>query len=138
MVAADLILTGRKKRRGLIVAITSLVVVTGSLNGSARINTPEKPVCLPVAQLHQNYPNPFNPRTMIPFSLERDSRVTLAVFDEKDRFVKTLVDCELTAGKYVATWNGRDRHGTAVCAGIYYYRLRAENTFNQGKAIVSK
>ncbi len=138
MVVAEIIMAGRIKRPGLIVAIVSVIVMTGSLNGSAQVNRHEEIICLPAAQLHQNYPNPFNPRTMIPFSLERDSRVTLAIFDEKDRFVKTLVDQELAPGKYVATWNGRDRHGTAVCAGIYYYKLRAENTFNQGKAIVLK
>jgi len=131
-------MAGWKKRPGLIVAIASVIVLTGSLSGSTQVNRPEEMVCLPAAQLHQNYPNPFNPRTMIPFSLERDSRVTLAIFDEKDRFIKKLVDRELTPGMYVATWNGRDQHGTAVCAGIYYYKLRAENTFNQGKAIVLK
>ena len=75
---------------------------------------------------------------MIPFSLDRTSRVTLAVFDEKGCYIKTLVDRELTPGMYMATWNGRDRYGTAVRAGIYYYKLRADNTFNQGKAIVLK
>jgi hypothetical protein len=130
--------TGRIRMAGLITVVVGVIILLGPAESRARADGSETAACLPAAQLHQNYPNPFNPRTMIPFSLERNCRVTLTVIDEKGRLIKTLVDRELKPGLYLATWNGRDRHGTAVRAGVYYYRLRADNTFNQGKAIILK
>lgn len=90
----------------------------------------------PAVRLYQNHPNPFNPRTMIPFSVSRPTHVTLAIFEKNGRFVRTLVDRDLDPGRYRATWDGRDQNGDAVRAGVYYYRLRASRTFNEGRAIV--
>jgi hypothetical protein len=81
--------------------------------------------------LEQNYPNPFNPSTRIRFSIaDRNERegengrrgegasVTLKVFDVLGREVATLVNGNLNAGSYEATF---DAHGMA--SGVYFYRL---------------
>jgi Dockerin type I domain/Secretion system C-terminal sorting domain len=71
-------------------------------------------------ELQQNYPNPFNPATTIKFSLPHAGHVTLKVFDLVGREIATLVDKELTAGRYDAHWDA-----TSVESGVYFYQLRA-------------
>ena len=49
-----------------------------------------------------------------------EGRVVVEVFDVAGRRVETLVDQDLAAGRYRATWNG----GGAV-PGVYFVRLSA-------------
>ncbi len=73
-----------------------------------------------VYQLDQNYPNPFNPSTTIRFSLPRSGHVTLKVFNLLGAEATTLMDQELTAGRYEAHWDA-----SGVESGVYFYQLRA-------------
>ncbi len=59
------------------------------------------------------------------YLVHADADVTLAVYDTRGRFVATLVSRRLAAGRYIATWNGRDQHDTAVPSGVYVAQLRA-------------
>ncbi|OGU73625.1 MAG: hypothetical protein A2V93_09130 [Ignavibacteria bacterium RBG_16_34_14] len=54
--------------------------------------------------LFQNYPNPFNPSTNIEFSIPRTENVNLSVYNSIVELIKVLVDQELQAGHYKATW----------------------------------
>ncbi|MGH7456859.1 MAG: fibronectin type III domain-containing protein, partial [bacterium] len=56
-------------------------------------------------ELAQNYPNPFNPTTTIAFSLPRTSHAALKIFDLLGKEIATLVDQNLTAGRYEAHWD---------------------------------
>ena len=42
--------------------------------------------------LSQNYPNPFNPSTIIHYEIPNDGLVTLKIYDELGREVKTLIN----------------------------------------------
>jgi hypothetical protein len=77
------------------------------------------------ARLQGNRPNPFGGATTINFSLERDSDVSLAVYDLSGRLVSELHRGPLTAGAHAIPWNGMDRRGRSVQAGIYVYTLNA-------------
>jgi hypothetical protein len=91
---------------------------------------------LPTAYaLGQNYPNPFNPTTQIAFELPTRSQVTLIVYNVLGRQVAMLVNEQLSAGSYVAEWNGRSSSGAEVASGIYFYRLHTEG-FTQTKKMV--
>jgi len=70
--------------------------------------------------LKQNYPNPFNPVTSIQYSVPRNQKVTLKVFDLLGREVATLVNEVKYAGSYRTTFNGVD-----LASGVYFYRLQA-------------
>jgi hypothetical protein len=74
--------------------------------------------------LHQNHPNPFNPATRIGFTLTRESRVMLEVFDVAGKRIKTLVDRSMVAGRHSEMWDGTDNNGNPVPSGIYIYRLK--------------
>jgi hypothetical protein len=70
--------------------------------------------------LSQNYPNPFNPSTKISFSLARQDRVTLKVYDTLGRTVATLIDGTLPAGGHSAQFDAR-----GLASGVYVCRLSA-------------
>ncbi len=75
-----------------------------------------------------NAPNPFRPQTTIGYHLEQSCPVTLRVFDYQGRLVRTLVATEVqSAGPHEKVWDGRDERGRRVSAGVYFYRITAEN-----------
>ena len=71
-------------------------------------------------QLYQNFPNPFNPSTKIRFRIADYGWVTLKVFDVLGREVATLVNEEMSPGRYERTFNAR-----GLASGVYLYQLRA-------------
>ncbi len=77
--------------------------------------------------LERNYPNPFNPSTTIRFSLPREGRADLKVYDLAGRLVRTLVDEVLPATTHSVEWQGRDDRGRVVPSGTYYYRLSTDS-----------
>ena len=68
--------------------------------------------------LDQNYPNPFNPTTVIKFSLPKETRITLDVFNVIGQHVVTLFDGVKPAGFYDVTFRS-----DGLASGIYFYRL---------------
>jgi hypothetical protein len=83
--------------------------------------------------LDQNYPNPFNPTTNIAYSVPSDSWVTLKVYNYLGQEIATLVDGNMTAGRYVVTWDAR-----GVAAGTYFCRLQSANTMVTKKMALLK
>lgn len=77
--------------------------------------------------LSQNYPNPFNPTTTIDFSLLKGGKVTLVVYNALGQEVQTLVNKELTAGVYSASFNG-----SGLSSGVYFYRIRVQSVEGEG------
>jgi hypothetical protein len=77
----------------------------------------------PVNSLSQNQPNPFNPHTTIRFSVAREGRARLSIYDVRGALVARLVDGVVTAGEHTVGWNGLTRTGSSVGSGIYFYRL---------------
>jgi hypothetical protein len=72
--------------------------------------------------LLQAYPNPFNPTTNISFSLSRQTRVSLKIYDVLGREVVELVNGVRDAGEYTATFNA-----SRLSSGIYIYQLKVGN-----------
>ena len=78
--------------------------------------------------LAQNYPNPFNPNTEIKFNIPRVSLVELSIFNTLGQKVKTLINGQLSANNYTFSWDGKDEYNKIMPSGIYFYRLKAENS----------
>lgn len=76
-------------------------------------------------ELSQNFPNPFNLTTTVEFALPEAGRVELALFNILGQRVAVLVDADLPAGRYSATWNGLAENGGEAATGIYFYRFRS-------------
>ena len=79
-------------------------------------------------KLDHAYPNPFNPSTTIKFSIPKNEKVRLEVFDIRGRLVNSLVDSDfLSAGTYELKWNGNNNLGQNVASGVYIARLTTGN-----------
>lgn len=85
--------------------------------------------------LMQNYPNPFNAATVIRYSLPRESKVSIKIYNILGRLVAKLVDGTKPAGLHEVVWDGTNRKGEKVSSGIYFYRIQTED-FDQVKKMV--
>ena len=71
-----------------------------------------------VFTLSQNYPNPFNPTTTLEFTLAKDGRVTLKVYDILGREVATLLDENRKAGVYQQAVFDASRYSSGVYLAV--------------------
>ena len=109
-----------------------LTINASTLNVSDNLNIPDKFDLLP------NYPNPFNPFTNINYSIIKDSKVVLEVYDLLGTKVKTLVSENKPIGFHNTKWDGKDNFGNLVSAGIYIYRIKAGDFIQSKKMIYMK
>lgn len=75
--------------------------------------------------LYQNYPNPFNPSTKIHFSTDKESRISITIFDMLGREISVLTRSNYSPGSYTFEWNGRNIDGAQMPSGVYYVRMVA-------------
>jgi hypothetical protein len=76
-----------------------------------------------VVALYGSHPNPFTAGTRIGYAIPEESHVTIRIYDASGRLARTLVDVSQPAGAYSISWDGSDRKGNPVEAGVYLYRL---------------
>lgn len=72
-------------------------------------------------RLEQNFPNPFNPTTVIEYTVPYATHVTITIYDQLGRELRKLVDQELPAGTYQATFDA-----AGLSSGTYFYKLSVE------------
>jgi hypothetical protein len=70
--------------------------------------------------MDQNYPNPFNPITTVRFGIPEASTVTLRIYDEIGRDLKTLVNGFQTTGYHNYEFNA-----AGLPSGVYFCRMTA-------------
>ncbi len=94
-----------------------------------------------LVSLYQNYPNPFypgsskgnltngpgdSPVTTISYNLSRAARIRLTVYNTAGQEIMVLSDQVMGPGLHEVYWDGTNRHGLPVSAGIYLYRLETK------------
>ena len=82
--------------------------------------------------LSQNFPNPFNPSTTISYRLASDGYVTLKVYDELGREIKTLVNRNQKKGSYSINFSANE-----ISSGIYFYRIAIHSDRLQTGSFIS-
>jgi hypothetical protein len=88
--------------------------------------------------LDANVPNPFNPATTISYSLAKQTRVELSIYDVSGALVRTLVSGEQAGGEKSVTWDGRSDRGNQMASGVYFYRLSTTEFNSTRKMILLK
>ncbi len=116
---ADVDVNGEKVFHG------PITVATGpfELEIVGKTNLPRK------FDLKPAFPNPFNPSTTLRFSVPVRNgagaeKVTLAVYDNLGRKVRTLFQGTLSPGTYQVQWDGKNDIGRSVASGTYYVLYR--------------
>jgi pectinesterase len=71
-------------------------------------------------KLTNNYPNPFNPSTQIQFSVPKEGRATLKVYNLIGQEVATLFDGIAKSGQYIT----KEFSGNRLASGVYFARLQ--------------
>lgn len=84
-------------------------------------------------ELSQNFPNPFNPSTTIRFSLPKEAKVSLKVYDNLGQEVANLVNDVMPAGNHKVNFNALN-----LSSGVYYYRIEAGDFSQTRKMILLK
>ena len=90
-----------------------------------------------VIDVLESYPNPMgaSPST-IRFSLARESKTVLRVYDAQGRMIRTLVNGLRVAGDHQVQWDGRNDAGTPVAPGAYFYQLESDGQRHAKKVIM--
>ncbi|MFM8438054.1 MAG: FlgD immunoglobulin-like domain containing protein, partial [Candidatus Kapaibacterium sp.] len=73
-------------------------------------------------------PNPFvdgAKATTLNYSVSSASHVKVDIVDLMGNVVKTLVNADVTAGRYSVEWDGSNSNGSQVANGSYIYRFVA-------------
>lgn len=70
--------------------------------------------------LFQNYPNPFNGSTLISYSLPRQEKVTIKIYDILGREMANIVNGEQSEGVHTISFNPVDYH---LASGMYVYQM---------------
>lgn len=94
-------------------------------NDDEILETPE------TVTLNQNYPNPFNPSTVISYTLNSSTNVTLNVYDITGRKVATLVNGRQAAGAQEVSFDA-----SSLASGMYIYRLQTADGASLTKKMV--
>jgi flagellar hook assembly protein FlgD len=71
------------------------------------------------------FPNPFQGSLNVSFSLAREARVRIEIFDLAGRVVRHLEDGPRPAGAHIATWDGSGDAGVGLSPGSYIVRFES-------------
>ena len=83
--------------------------------------------------LNQNYPNPFNPSTTINFQIPKSGFVKLVVYDINGRELETLVNENVSEGKYSVKFDAEK-----YSSGVYFYKLSSNDFVDTKRMILLK
>jgi hypothetical protein len=86
----------------------------------------------------QTAPNPFNLKTTIQFGLEKDTWLSLSIFDIRGRKIASLAEGNFQKGSYAIDWNGKNHWGDSVSSGMYFYHLNGIREHKKGKLLLLK
>ncbi len=84
-------------------------------------------------KLSQNYPNPFNPATKIDYTVGQAGPVGIRVYNMLGQEVVTVVNENLEAGTYQATFSGAN-----LSSGVYVYKMTAGSYAESKKMVLMK
>lgn len=94
--------------------------------GESGLENPEKG-----GALSSNYPNPFTNKTRIQYSVAKQAEVSLVLYNNQGKRIRTLVEQSHEPGKYTVTLNGGD-----LSNGTYYFRLKVDNKSRDTQRVI--
>lgn len=83
--------------------------------------------------LLQNYPNPFNTQTIISYSIPKDEKVTLTLYNILGQQMATPINTLQKAGQHRITFDASN-----FASGIYFYTIEAGGSKSTKKMVLAK
>jgi hypothetical protein len=114
-------------------AVSILKAAIEELGGVVSVDYPKGEAMPQEYRLSQNYPNPFNPTTTIEYTLPKQSRVTITIYDAIGNEIERLYSGEKAPGTYSIQWNAAN-----YASGIYFYKLSADAFVQVKKMLLLK
>jgi hypothetical protein len=74
------------------------------------------------------YPTPFSHYTSIKYHVPKQENVSIKIYDEAGRIVRTLINETMPEGSYTARWDGNDASGRKVASGSYFCVVKTNGT----------
>jgi len=84
------------------------------------------------------YPNPFNASANIEFEISKPGDCDLSIYDFTGLMITEIAFSELAAGRYSVVWSGKKSDGSIVPAGMYFARLRQNDSTTSTKLLFIK
>ena len=81
----------------------------------------------------RNYPNPFNASTAITFTLDRQSDISLDIYNVNGEILNSIVKGVFLPGDYSFVFNANE-----LTSGVYFARLKSGQKVQSSKLILSK
>jgi hypothetical protein len=82
-------------------------------------------------------PNPTSGETTVLFDIpDHTGTVHLDIYNVRGQHVSAMVDGPVDRGRHEVAWNGRDRGGKRVAAGVYFARLLVDGRSSDQKVMV--
>ncbi len=120
-------------------AITAGLLVTRDRSGRYEklvVVRGESPIAPGDIRFFPPSPNPFTRSQALAFSIGREGRVRIVVYDATGRAVRTVEDRVFPPGRHVATWDGLDDRGRRAPNGVYFIVLGSGETRAERKVIL--
>ena len=89
-------------------------------------------------KLNQNFPNPFNAITKIDYYLYKEEKIKLSIYNIEGKKIKTLKSGNQEPGYRSITWDGTNKFGQPVPAGIYFLKMNVSEIMQTKKMILLK
>lgn len=83
--------------------------------------------------LNSPFPNPFNPSTTILFSLPKETKVKISIFNSIGMLMETVVNKEQKAGIYKINFDA-----SKYASGVYYCKMETPEFFKTQKMVLLK
>ncbi len=108
------------------------------VNNGATVDANDQVIIPETTTLRGNYPNPFNPTTSISFDLQKNSDVTIDIYNLLGQRVSRVVKANFNAGRHSVVWNGDDESGQSVASGVYFYKMTSGDYSQTKKMMLMK
>ena len=72
------------------------------------------------------------------FTLPKNVKVNVSIFNIKGQKVTTLKSEYMTAGDHSVVWNGNDETGKMVSSGVFFYKVETNHETVTGKMLLLK
>ena len=86
----------------------------------------------------RTFPNPSNTLFTIEYYLRFSAHVELKIYNVLGQEIKTLVSEVQTPGNKAVIWDGKDNQTRDVGAGLYFCKLKTDNSTQSQKIIFIK